>query len=86
MTEATGPVSPQIGIVVGIAAEAKAAHRLSANILCSGGRPDIAALQAHGLTVQTDQGEDSGLHAVVRTAGGYIGAADPRREGEPQGY
>jgi len=46
----------------------------------------IAALQAHGLTVQTDQGEDSGLHAVVRTAGGYIGAADPRREGEPQGY
>ena len=46
----------------------------------------IAALQAHGLKVETDQGEDSGLHAVVRTAKGYIGAADPRREGEPQGY
>jgi gamma-glutamyltranspeptidase/glutathione hydrolase len=46
----------------------------------------IAALKAHGLTVQADQGEDSGLHAVVRTPKGYIGAADPRREGVPQGY
>jgi len=46
---AAASVAPQIGIVVGIAAEAKAAHRLSANILCSGGRPDIAANQAHAL-------------------------------------
>ena len=46
------PVSAQIGVVVGIAAEAKSAHRLSANILCSGGRPDIAANQAHAL-IQT---------------------------------
>ncbi len=52
MTDAVGPVSPQIGIVVGIAAEAKSAHRLSANILCSGGRPDIAANQAYAL-IQT---------------------------------
>jgi hopanoid-associated phosphorylase len=44
-----GAVSAQIGIVVGIAAEAKAAHRLSANILCSGGRPDIAANHAYAL-------------------------------------
>ena len=43
------PVSAQIGVVVGIAAEAKSAYRLSANILCSGGRPDIAANQAHAL-------------------------------------
>jgi len=43
------PVSPQIGVIVGIAAEAKSAHRLSANILCSGGRPDIAASQAREL-------------------------------------
>jgi len=46
----------------------------------------VAALRAHGLTVQADQGEDSGLHAVVRVAGGYVGAADPRREGAPIGY
>ena len=43
------PVTAQIGVIVGIAAEAKAAHRLSANILCSGGRPEIAANQAHAL-------------------------------------
>lgn len=43
------PLATQIGIVVGIAAEAKSAHRLSPNILCSGGRPDIAANQAHAL-------------------------------------
>jgi gamma-glutamyltranspeptidase len=36
--------------------------------------------------VQADQGEDSGLSAVVRTSKGYLGAADPRREGEPAGY
>jgi adenosylhomocysteine nucleosidase len=47
-----GAVSQQIGIVVGIAAEAKSAHRLSPNILCSGGRPDIAANQAYAL-IQT---------------------------------
>lgn len=46
----------------------------------------VAALRAHGLTVQADQGEDSGLHAVVRVAHGYLGAADPRREGKPMGY
>jgi adenosylhomocysteine nucleosidase len=47
-----GPVVQQIGIVVGIAAEVKSAHRLTANILCSGGRPDVAANQAHAL-IQT---------------------------------
>ncbi len=46
----------------------------------------IAALKAKGLNVQADQGEESGLHAVVRTAKGYVGAADPRREGAPAGY
>jgi gamma-glutamyltranspeptidase/glutathione hydrolase len=52
-----------------------------------GADPAIAAaLKAHGLNVQTDQGEESGLHAVVRTAHGYVGAADPRREGTSVGY
>jgi gamma-glutamyltranspeptidase/glutathione hydrolase len=46
----------------------------------------LAALRARGLKVQADQGEDSGLSAVVRTPKGYLGAADPRREGEPAGY
>jgi gamma-glutamyltranspeptidase/glutathione hydrolase len=46
----------------------------------------VAALRAQGLTVHDNQGEDSGLHAVVRAKGGYIGAADPRREGVPIGY
>jgi adenosylhomocysteine nucleosidase len=43
------PIANQIGVVVGIAAEAKSAHRLSPNVLCSGGQPDVAARQAHAL-------------------------------------
>ncbi len=46
----------------------------------------LAALRAAGLNVQADQGESSGLHAVVRVHGGYLGAADPRREGVALGY
>jgi gamma-glutamyltranspeptidase/glutathione hydrolase len=46
----------------------------------------VAALRAAGLSVQTDQGEVSGLHAVVRVPGGYLGGADPRREGVALGY
>jgi gamma-glutamyltranspeptidase/glutathione hydrolase len=46
----------------------------------------IAYLKEKGLKVEADQGEDSGLHAVVKTAHGYLGAADPRREGAPAGY
>jgi gamma-glutamyltranspeptidase/glutathione hydrolase len=46
----------------------------------------VAALRAKGLTVQNDQGENSGLQAIVRTAHGYVGAADPRREGIAAGY
>jgi gamma-glutamyltranspeptidase/glutathione hydrolase len=46
----------------------------------------VEALRAAGLTVQADQGESSGLHAVVRVPGGYLGGADPRREGVAVGY
>ena len=45
-----------------------------------------AALRAAGLRVRTDQGEASGLHAIVWTPAGYVGAADPRREGVARGY
>ncbi len=39
----------QIGIVVGISAEAAVAGRISNNILCSGGRPEVAARHARTL-------------------------------------
>lgn len=39
------------------------------------------ALTAMGYDVRTASSEISGLHIVEKVAGGYIGAADPRREG-----
>jgi gamma-glutamyltranspeptidase/glutathione hydrolase len=45
----------------------------------------VAALRAHGLNVQADVGEESGLHGIIKTANGYIGGADPRREGIAKG-
>ena len=40
-----------------------------------------AALTAMGHTVQVPQVEGSGLHGIEKTRDGYIGAADPRRDG-----
>ena len=34
-----------------------------------------------GHTVQVPQVEGSGLHGIQKVKGGYIGAADPRRDG-----
>jgi gamma-glutamyltranspeptidase/glutathione hydrolase len=52
--------------------------------------PIMDALAAKGLVLQTSRGEASGLHAImVRPAaqgGGYIGGADPRREGVARGF
>jgi gamma-glutamyltranspeptidase/glutathione hydrolase len=31
-------------------------------------------------------GENSGLHGVARTPGGWSGGADPRREGVVEGF
>jgi adenosylhomocysteine nucleosidase len=40
------PPFDEIGIVVGLASEARLARRLTAHVLCSGGRPEVAARQA----------------------------------------
>ena len=39
------------------------------------------ALTAMGHTVQVPSVEGSGLHGIMKVPGGYIGAADPRRDG-----
>ena len=46
----------------------------------------MVALAGKGLPLQTARGENSGLHAIVRRAKGYEGAADPRREGVARGF
>lgn len=40
-----------------------------------------AELTKMGHTVQVPQVEGSGLHGIMKVPGGYIGAADPRRDG-----
>jgi gamma-glutamyltranspeptidase/glutathione hydrolase len=57
---------------------------MNANTLLENG-PGVDALatqlRAMGHTVQVPQVEGSGLHGIERTRNGYIGAADPRRDG-----
>jgi gamma-glutamyltranspeptidase/glutathione hydrolase len=46
----------------------------------------VDGLAAKGVKIRAIFGEDSGLHGVVRRAGGLEGGADPRREGVAIGY
>ena len=48
--------------------------------------PIMDALAARGMPLQTAQGENSGLHVIMRRATGYEGGADPRREGVALGF
>lgn len=47
-----------------------------------GGAESAELLRDLGYPVQEREGENSGLHVIVRTDQGLVGAADPRREGE----
>ncbi|KQM21404.1 gamma-glutamyltransferase [Novosphingobium sp. Leaf2] len=46
----------------------------------------MAALAARGMKLETSRGEESGIQAVVTKNGGYLGGADPRREGRARGF
>lgn len=45
-----------------------------------------AALAARGEVLDSGRGENSGLQAIVRMDGQYVGGADPRREGIARGF
>ncbi|TCM32507.1 gamma-glutamyltransferase [Novosphingobium sp. ST904] len=48
--------------------------------------PIMEGLAARNMPLSTARGEESGLQAIVATPNGYIGGADPRREGVARGF
>jgi gamma-glutamyltranspeptidase/glutathione hydrolase len=46
----------------------------------------MQALAARGMPLSTSRGEESGIQAIRAAADGYIGGADPRREGQARGF
>lgn len=49
-------------------------------------QPILEALAARNMPLSTSKGEESGLQAVIATPKGYVGGADPRREGVARGF
>ena len=48
--------------------------------------PIMTSLAARNMPLSTSKGEESGLQAVIVTPKGYLGGADPRREGVARGF
>lgn len=55
--------------------------RVGVEIDVEGGPEAAEALRDMGYTVDEREGENSGLHVILVTEDGLVGAADPRREG-----
>ena len=55
--------------------------RVGVEIDVEGGPQSAEALREMGYTVDEREGENSGLHVILVTEDGLVGAADPRREG-----
>jgi gamma-glutamyltranspeptidase/glutathione hydrolase len=49
-------------------------------------QPIMDGLAARNMPLSTARGEESGLQAIVATPKGYVGGADPRREGVARGF
>ncbi|MEM1086787.1 MAG: gamma-glutamyltransferase [Pseudomonadota bacterium] len=59
--------------------------RIGVEIDVEGGPEAADALREMGYTVDEREGENSGLHVILVTEDGLLGAADPRREGLARG-
>jgi gamma-glutamyltranspeptidase/glutathione hydrolase len=49
-------------------------------------QPIMDGLAARNMPLSTAKGEESGLQAIIATPKGYVGGADPRREGVARGF
>ncbi|GAA0582682.1 gamma-glutamyltransferase [Rhizomicrobium electricum] len=69
---------PKKAVALGHVIEPNGPLLLEKSPVLTGLAPRLAAM---GYEVRTLASESSGLHVIQRVPGGYIGAADPRREG-----
>ena len=46
----------------------------------------MQGLAARDMPLSTGRGEESGIQAIIVKGGGYLGGADPRREGRARGF
>lgn len=73
-----GGLSPDAAVRLPHAVETNGPLRLEETPELKALTPSLAAM---GYTVESSRAEISGLHIVAKTAQGYVGAADPRRDG-----